>query len=506
MIDKEYIARLTSMTADIRKLNVKMVDAEKIKLNGEDILDKIKENKTILKHAQDTRETITENDLWGQWVETLEDGTVIIHDDWITTLGDYSWNSSITKVEDNKIYAGNELYGNIQTERIIDGVQLFSYCSNFSLFDSDLSNLENGNDMFYQTLLASFNSDLPSLTNGSYMFGECYELTSFNSDLPSLMNGSDMFYNTKLKSFTSDLPSLTDGTGMFSNCSNLTSFNSDLSSLTNGNGMFWDCTNLSTFTSDLSSLTNGRYMFYKNNLTTFTSDLSSLTDGTYMFNQCKLDAQSVMYIIHSIKNITAEKQLYIDGTIPYVTSSNGVYSAPRGFMSNGRYVFTYNNPKITTYIISASDVGKLTIGIDVTNNSSTIAQQLQTFAEGTLFDSWADLKQAFVDKGWTVTWQYGGGSTSITYDLRGERLIPCPIYAQLIEILPQEGEEELTDEQKERAEYCSEDGTRYYNIEWGHDVTHPEEFQQFDSLETACVSYGVMPKEYLETNGQTTLF
>ena len=127
------------------------------------------------------------------------------------------------------------------------------------------------------------------------------------------------------------------------------------------------------------------------------------------------------------------------------------------------------------------------------------------------------MKQAFVDKGWTVTWQYGGSDTSITYDLRGgERIIPCPVYTKLIEILPEGieldeegnevGEKFYTKEQKARAEYCSEDGTKFYDIEWGHDVTHPEEFQQFDSLETACVSYGVMPKEYLETNGQTTLF
>jgi hypothetical protein len=231
-----------------------------------------------------------------------------------------------------------------------------------------------------------------------------------------------------------------------------------------------------------------------------------LTDGYSMFYNCKLDAQSVMYIIHSIKDIVAEKQLYTSGTIPYVTLSNGVYSAPRGFMSGGEYVYTYNNPNLYTNTIPASDVGKLTISIDVTNNSSTIVQQLQDFAEGTLFDSWADLKQAFVDKGWTVTWQYGGTSNSITYDLRGgERLIPCPVYTKLIEILPQEGEE-LTEEEKNMATYCNEDGTKFYNIEWGHDVTHPEEFQQFDSLETACASYGVMPKEYLETNGQTTLF
>jgi hypothetical protein len=101
------------------------------------------------------------------------------------------------------------------------------------------------------------------------------------------------------------------------------------------------------------------------------------------------------------------------------------------------------------------------------------------------------LKQAFVDKGWDVTFQYNDryGST-IPYDLRnGEREIPLPIYATLIEC-----------ENKEMAEYCNEDGSKFYNIEWGHDVTNPEKFQQFDSIEDAAASYGVFRKDFLEEN------
>lgn len=273
---------------------------------------------------------------------------------------------------------------------------------------------------------------------------------------------------------------------------------------------------ITTFNSDLPNLTYGLSMFAASALTTFSSALPNLTAGMHMFQLCMLDAQSVMYIIHSIKDIDAEKQLYIDGTIPYVTKDTTsypyTYSAPRGFMSDGAYVFSYNNPKISTGVISADKVGILTIGIDVVNNSETIDQQLQTFAEVALFDSWDDLNKAFDDKGWSVAWQYSGTTNSTTYDLRGgERIIPCPVYTKLIEILPEGiehdeegnevGEKFYTEEQKNFAPYCNEDGTKFYNIEWGHDVTHPEEFQQFDSLETACVSYGVMPKEYLETEG-----
>ena len=152
---------------------------------------------------------------------------------------------------------------------------------------------------------------------------------------------------------------------------------------------------------------------------------------------------------------------------------------------------------IRSYVVLLAVGMKLTLSIGVTNDSSTIEQQLQTFAEEAFFDSWADLKQAFVDKGWAVAWQYGADGTSITYDLRdGERIIPCPVYAKLIEILPQNGEE-LTEKEKDKAEYCSEDGTKFYNIEWGHEVSNPDDYQLFDSLLDACGHFGVMPKSMI---------
>lgn len=323
-------------------------------------------------------------------------------------------------------------------------------------------------------------------------------LSEFNSDLSNLADGRWMFYGCfSLISFASDLSSLTDGLQMFSNCSSLTSFTSDLSSLTNGGVMFASCSKLETFSSDLSSLTYGGSMFYRcTNLTSFSSDLPSLTAGNIMFQSCKLDAESVMCIADTIKDITAEKQLYKSSTIPYVTvSEDGVYSAPRGFMSNGKYVYTYNNPKPYTNTISSSNVGKLTLGINVTNDSSTIQQQLEDFAQEAHFDSWEELKQTFVDKGWTVTFQYGGTSTSITLS-EDEKFRGVPVYARLIEVTP-EGEE-YTEEEKDSAEYCTEDGTKYYNIDWGHDVTDYDQYQYFGSLLEACGYFGVIPKKYLE--------
>ena len=210
-----------------------------------------------------------------------------------------------------------------------------------------------------------------------------------------------------------------------------------------------------------------------------------------MFTKCSLDAECVMYVADTIKDITTEKQLYIDGTIPYVTydSTTKNYSAAKGFMENGAFVYTYNNPKPYTDTISASDVGSLTLGINVVNNAETIEQQLEVFAKEATFDSWSDLKTHFSNKGWTVTFQYGGTDTSITYDLRnGEQIIPCPIFAKLIQV-----------EDKDYAEYCTEDASSFYNIEWGHDVTDTSSYTQFDSLEDAMASWNVFPKENIIT-------
>lgn len=225
-------AALKATKADINNLNVK-----KLFLGGENILEIIKKATPTIKHSQDTRETVTENDLWGQYIETTSDGTIIVHDDWVTNPnGSSAWNTSITKVEDNKAHTSSGFYANIQTEKIKDGSYMFSSCKNLTLFSPDLSSLTNGDSMFVGcTNLTTFSSDLPNLVNGEYMFRFCDNLTTFSSGLSSLENGNTMFAScSNLKSFNSDLSSLTYGDSMFTYCSKLTTFNSDLSSLTNG--------------------------------------------------------------------------------------------------------------------------------------------------------------------------------------------------------------------------------------------------------------------------------
>lgn len=405
-------------------------------------------------------------------------------------------------------------------DNLEDASEMFENCANLIAVESNFPKLKNAQYMFrgchaltdfsrdanFSTItnaswmfsgcekITSFNYDLSSLIIADRMFDCCNGLTNFSSDMSSLINGYQMFeYCKKLIDFNADLSSLVTGNQMFFNCDNLKSFTTNnLNSLVVAESMFQRCSSLTSFNSDLNSLVNGSSMFTQcTSLTSCTSDLSSLVDGGGMFYQCNLNPQSVMYILESINNLAEEKKLYTDGIIPYVTYDNGSYSAKKGFMENGKYVYTYIHPYNsynTTDTISASDVGKLTLGINVTNDASTIEQQLLDFANEASYDSWADLKKEFVDKGWTVTFQYGGTNTNITYDLRTDKPTPLPIYARLEEV-----------ENKDSAQYCNEDATKFYIISWGHDVTNPQDFQIFDSLEDACASFGVFNKDFIET-------
>ena len=148
MSNKQFISNLSATYADVRRL-----DAKKINLKGKNILEYIKESVPTIKHANDTRETVTENDLWGQYIETKADGTIIIHDDEVTNPNGTStgWNTSIAKVEDNKAYTGDiDFYGNlsnlalcanVQTNKIKNGEYMFYNCSALTSFSSDLSSL-----------------------------------------------------------------------------------------------------------------------------------------------------------------------------------------------------------------------------------------------------------------------------------------------------------------------------------------------------------------------------
>lgn len=133
-------------------------------------------------------------------------------------------------------------------------------------------------------------------------------ITIFESDLSLLENGDNMFFFCKnLTSFKSKLPKLETGDSMFDDCISLSSFEVDMPSLTNGQYMFVYDEMLTTFKSDMHSLTNGYSMFQgSSNLSSFESNLSSLVDGEDMFDQCKLDAKSVKNILETISTSNNE--------------------------------------------------------------------------------------------------------------------------------------------------------------------------------------------------------
>ena len=332
-------------------------------------------------------------------------------------------------------------------------------CSKLITFNCvDLSSLENGWYMFKETKITSFDYDLKSLTNGTGMFSNCSNLVSFNcDDLSTLTNGGSMFLNcTNLTSFESDLSSLTEGTAMFASCtnimsfksdlsnlmtgynmfracSNLTTFNSNLSSLTNGDSMFYYCSNLTSFTSDLSSLTNGDSMFYYcSNLTSFISDLSSLTNGNGMFYNCKLDVPSVKNIIDTINIVSSETE----------------------------------SPKIL-------------IAMGCNNNN----EDKDLFAQGVGYTDMNTLLTTLQNKGWTVTAQYNG-RPSTNYSLRQPESLP--VFVKLVEVIPSE-EDEYT-----HYEYTSQDGSKFYNLDWFHETTGSTDgYTQFSSLEEAITHFNI---------------
>ena len=502
---KNYTSKTASfkaVTIDVHKL-----EANNIKLGGQDILDTINTTKSDLsnsittiknelldtidttkqdllyaidnatptvKISTDTRETITENDLWGTYVETKDNGEIVIHDDFFDNPNLESktaWNTQITTIENNKAYTSGGLYANIQTDKLVKGDCMFMNCSNFRYFNSDLSSLTSAREMFRACSVFNFKnfiSNTSSLIDAYCMLSQNYKLQTFNSDLSSLVNGECMFgtLSAAPQSLTTfecnNLNSLQNGKGMFGGCLLLSSFEYDLPSLVDGSCMFLN-TPIEKFSSNLSSLVDGSEMFKNSKIVTFTSDLPSLTHGWGMFKKCT----SLTTFVSDLSSLTSG----------YDGGSEMFYMAKL----NPRSVF-YIAESLPTH----SSESFIDIGIDVTNDSSTIQQQLQDFAQQASYDSWNDLKQAFINKNWSVTFQYGGTNSNITLS-EDEQFRGVPVYAKLSE----EVSEEL-------GEYCTEDGQHFYNITWGHDVTHPQDFIYFGSLLEACGYFGVIPKIYLE--------
>ena len=338
-------------------------------------------------------------------------------------------------------------FGN--TSSLIDGTEMFSY-TKLSSFTGDLSSLLTGEDMFYRcplnptslTLIANTIKDIskldrtkdedwqgiPSSKRG--ILSICLDVSSFTTEeqmskaemvldnfltkgwglkfgvvqdgtvvqdnmwvgeydikkggffIPDASRWNDLVgkeitlqtvinevgtYGTS-STLEVDSSEIKIATNLMRGNTSFTTWDSPLTRLEEGGSMFYGCTALSSFNSNLKSLTYGYYMFYGcTSLSSFNSDLSSLTDGSYMFYKCKLNAASVKNILDTI---------------------------------NGR----------------GSSISSITIGIDVNSavtNGKDTATQLTEFAQAMGFSTFDEVRTAFSDKGWSVTFQYGGTTTTI---------------------------------------------------------------------------------------------
>jgi hypothetical protein len=58
--------------------------------------------------------SVTANDLWGTTATMDADGVITIAHDWVTNPNsNKAWDSTITKVKDNKAYVGDTVHANI---------------------------------------------------------------------------------------------------------------------------------------------------------------------------------------------------------------------------------------------------------------------------------------------------------------------------------------------------------------------------------------------------------
>ena len=122
-----------------------------------------------------------------------------------------------------------------------DGSGMFQSCTSLKKFESDMPALVDGKYMFFgcRNLANFLHIDLRSLKDGECMFAICDQLVIFHVDkMPSLENGNNIFYNTKLDHFDTDMPKLIRGASMFSDCKHLSTFYSKTPALKNGDSMF----------------------------------------------------------------------------------------------------------------------------------------------------------------------------------------------------------------------------------------------------------------------------
>ena len=290
--------------------------------------------------------------------------------------------------------------------------------------DVNLATLRDGSYLFYgNTNITNWTADMPNLENSTRMFENNTNLTSFTGNLNSLIEGGRMFYlSTQLSVFESALPSLKSAQGMFIGCNLRKNWIIPMPNIEYAPWMFQSA-KIKGFLVDLPKLIFGVSMFaYNANFNQFRGTLPKLSNGTTMFESCSLDARSVFYIISSIPTWTSGEHL-------------------------------------------------LTIGCGCSDDD----ESKDAYAQEIGYESFTALNDAFIAKGWTVTWQFNGPAAA-NYSLRNPRPEPKKVFAKISEI------------DEDVATYT--DGEKFYNLDWGH-VVNDDSYEEFESFEAALEHFNL---------------
>lgn len=517
-------ASLKAVTIDVRKLDAKNIDVKKINLNGKE-LDNIE-------YEDKFNQVSTPYDLRRGVLITNEDGTKIIKNlycptnvkmengaptrngwcnddsaDVIAQIVDIK-NGLATDQNNNILcyFESNELVScaagilPFQGSNYVQLTNQWILGSLFTLHDSQYN-------QFYciENQLKTFNSPLTNLINGFSMFsgpsGSCEFLEEFESNLPNLLNGSYMFAGTSLKKFDIDMPLLEIAQGMFDGTNNyeetqwnaypkFESFSSSLDNLKDSKWMFHSCSDLVSFSSNLSRLERGMHMFtFCTSLKNFESPLSSLVNGANMFVKCILSADSLMVIMDTIRDIKSEQEALAERVTNGETAEN-VYKDV-GWQENGDYIIECLGRK-QSINQNGAGIGIITIGLGIENTDEARLQM----AKDVLCNSWEEVEAEFTNKGWTVQWLYNGSSSANTLDSENDN---SPVWVKVEEVFPETLEDGTVI--PPRCNYCSEDGTKKYMLNWFHSTNGSTEgYQYFGSLLEACGYYGIIPVRYLGEN------
>ena len=217
-------------------------------------------------------------------------------------------------VNGNKMFASSSKLSNakINAPLLLFADNIFLNASELNTCEFDTPLLKSAERAFKGTGIKQFKGTLTNLENGNEMFDNL-NLISFESlNLDRLINARKMFNNSRMTTWNINLPKLVDGHSMFTSNTSLKSFNGSLESLSDGSYMFAGCTNLESFQ----------------------SSLSALEVADEMFAGCKLDAKSVMFICESLASYYGKRSITIginctDNTtrLDEFAQSTGLYSS-----------------------------------------------------------------------------------------------------------------------------------------------------------------------------------